>query len=338
MKGPSLDAIRKFKQQQELKKREEDYRKVQDKLSTLEHRAAQGDRKAKVQLKKIEQIKETAQNGNKQLDETKLAHSGQRGLRQPNGNPSLSTRNSNGVQQTKSKPKSAETDFEELMRLAKSNTNEVKTQEKPKDKDKDVRRIPKRPIETAKTVQPPPTTTSKKVIAPERSVQIAQVRPGSGPRVEPMIRPNLGPKPRPSTSTNAPYRPEQHVRSTQHPRFQPRPPIRHDRYDDEYDEYDEEEDEYESDGFVVDEVEDEAQEELRKTLKDVFRYDRRRADLKEQELDRQYRAIGRVSTFEDLEREERRASKLAAAEDAKELRAEEERKRLKKIRLKGSRN
>jgi hypothetical protein len=53
MKGPSLDAIMKFNQQQEQKKREEDDRKVQEKLSTIEHRALQGDKKAKVQLNKL---------------------------------------------------------------------------------------------------------------------------------------------------------------------------------------------------------------------------------------------------------------------------------------------
>lgn len=95
----------------------------------------------------------------------------------------------------------------------------------------------------------------------------------------------------------------------------------------------EEDDEYESDGFVVNEDNDDVQDELRKTLRTVFRYDKRRCDLREEELDRQYRAIGRVSTLEDLEREERRAARLAAAEDAEAFRQEEEHKRKKKLRL-----
>lgn len=57
MNGPSLDAIRKFKELQARKKEEEKLKFNESKLSTLEHRAAQGDKKAKRQLKDLEQAK-----------------------------------------------------------------------------------------------------------------------------------------------------------------------------------------------------------------------------------------------------------------------------------------
>lgn len=106
------------------------------------------------------------------------------------------------------------------------------------------------------------------------------------------------------------------------------------RYDDYYDD----EDEYdELDDFIDDGDDDDAQLELSKTLKSVFGYDRQKYAKREALLDaqaeREYRAIGKVQTFEDLEREERRSAKLAAREDKIAEREEEER-RAKKLKMK----
>lgn len=285
MVGPSLEAIRKFKEQQERRKREELEKKVQDKLSTLEHRASKGDRKAKQELKRIEKIKE---------ERPKLPPP-----KQP-GQPKLEQK-----QPVKGK-KRTETDFEELMRLAKQNTNEIK---KP-----------------AKAEPEPKLKPKPKPMVKTRPETVVDPRPEQKLKLKP--KPDQMHKPRPIPGAHEPPRHQKYMKAPVSMR------MRH-NYGNDYDDEYEDEDDYESDGFVVDDEYDDAREELNQTLKTVFRYDKRRCDLREEEIDRQYRAIGRVSTFEDLEREERRASRLAAMEDARALKEEEERKRLKKLRLKG---
>lgn len=297
-----MDAIRKFKESQERKKREEDERKIKEKLSTLQHRASQGDRKAKSELRKIEQVNEEKNkqpsNGN-DLKSSHLHHHSS----SKNGN------HPRGADRTTPRPKQKEADFEELMKLAKKNNNEMRLPEEKKvEKPKPIG--DKRPIKKVAEEPPRPrdfsvqkqTTTPKATLMRCASGKLAQHQP---------IHPKL---PTPATVIHR----------------QPVPSYSRMR---QYDDEEPEDDQYEDDGFVVDEDEDEAREELQRTLKSVFRYDRRRCDLREEELDRQYRAIGKVTTFEDLEREERRASRLAAMEDARAQREEEERKRLKKIRL-----
>lgn len=122
MKGPSIDAIRRFKEQQEQKKQEEDERKIKDKISTLAHRASQGDRKAKIELKKIEKIKEEGSREPQPQEKQIFAR---------NSTPSHSTKSSHNnsaiaAATSAKRAQKVETDFDELMKLAKSNSNEVK--------------------------------------------------------------------------------------------------------------------------------------------------------------------------------------------------------------------
>lgn len=297
MVGPSLEAIRRFKEQQERKKRDELEKKVQEKLSTLEYRASKGDRKAKQDLKKIEKIKE---------ERPKL----------PPPKPAEPARlEQKQVSKTK---RATATDFEELMKLAKQNSNEIRRSEKPE------------PETKLKPKQKPIVKTKPEPVVEPRSEHKPKLKPNSIPNPGSNMNLNLKPKPmlqpKPIPSTYEAPRHQKYIK----PPVRPVRMMRRYEYEDEY----EEEDDYEADGFVVDDEYDDAREELSKTLKSVFRYDKRRCDLREEEIDRQYRAIGRVSTFEDLEREERRASRLAALEDAKALKEEEERKRMKKLRLK----
>lgn len=303
MKGPSLDAIRKFKEAQERKKREEDERRVQEKLSTLQHRASQGDRKAKTELKKIEQIKEErAKAPSNKVDFNPHSSHMHYNSSSKNGQHSRVT------DKTLIRPKQKEADFEELMKLAKQNNNEMR---------------PPKPHEPAKPV------SDKKPIKKMVKEELPRIRE---PTVQKLIR---QPQMQPVNSRLVqprPMHPKMHTSATVIQR-QPAPSYSRMRRYEQDDDDEPDDDYYEDDGFVVDEDEDEAREELQRTLKSVFRYDRRRGDLREEELDRQYRAIGKVTTFEDLEREERRASRLAALEDARAQREEEERKRLKKIRL-----
>lgn len=294
MVGPSLEAIKKFKEQQERKKRDELEKKVQEKLSTLEYRASKGDRKAKQDLKRIEKIKE---------ERPKL----------PPPKPAEPARLE---QKEASKTKRAtQTDFEELMKLAKQNSNEIRRSEKPE------------PETKLKPKQKPIIKTKLEPVVEPRSEPKLKLKPnlipnsGSNPSLNLKPKPMLKRKPIPSAHEAPQY--QKYIK----------PPVRPVRMMRRYEDKDEYEDDYESDGFVVDDEYDDAREELSKTLKSVFRYDKRRCDLREEEIDRQYRAIGRVSTFEDLEREERRASRLAALEDAKALKEEDERKRMKKLRL-----
>lgn len=304
MKGPSLDAIRKFKEAQERKKKEQDEKKIQEKLSILQHRASQGDRKAKTELKKIEKIKE---DRSKVRDDQDYP-STRPGFAQSNQSIKHGHRQGDSYNKTITRPKQKEADFDELMNIAKKNNNEMRLPEQKKSFEK--QSSDKQPIKRICREQLP---------APRASVQ-QPVKPLPGPQA---IRP---------AQNNRPIQSRISPQSTVIHR-QPAPSFsRGRRFEDEGP--DDEDDEYEDDGFIVDEDEDEAREELQRTLKSVFRYDRKRCDLREQELDREYRAIGKVTTFEDLEREERRASRLAAMEDAKALREEEERKRLKKMRLK----
>jgi len=293
MKGPSLDAIRKFKELQEKRKREEDEKKIRDKLSTLEHRASQGDRKAKQELKKIETLKEECNRAPKPQSVPKSAPS--------------------QISSTVSKKK-PDTDFEELMRLAKQNANQIKRQPEPEPSRKSIVKSQVAPPKS-KPRKPSPTIAPSHPISsrPKATHRSNISRPPDPPRSSQMHR-------RPPVATVPMPGPSRYIINRN--RY---------RYEDEEDE--EDEDDYESDDFVVDEEDNDVQDEVRKTIRSVFRYDKRRCDLREEELDRQYRAIGRVSTFEDLEREERRASRLAAAEDARALREEEERKKLKKLRL-----
>lgn len=326
MKGPSLDAIRKFKEQQERKKRQEDEKKIKEKLSTLEHRAAQGDRKAKIELKRIEKLKdEKTKEPEPQVvvSRTQSQPPSASGIKQPERS------------KAKVQKKKVETDFDELMRLAKQNKNEIKRPQQP----------PEKPI-TVNSQQPPQSHRQNRPM-PINSHQI---------KAKPTTNNNQKPKlstPQQSGSAHGAVKstarefvktPRQEA-AIRHRTVVCRPGHQADRrpnygqsyrrnhYDDDDDDEYEDEDDYESDGFVVDEDDEDIQDEVRRTIRSVFRYDKRRCDTREEELDRQYRAIGRVSTFEDLEREERRASRLAAAEDAEAQREEDERKRKKKIRL-----
>lgn len=306
MKKPSIDAIRRFKEQQKRKKLEETERKIQEKLSTLEHRAARGDRKAKTELKIIEKAKEERIR----RPEVHEKHNhGDKRLKDPRKHDNNNSRSTN------KRPMQAETDFDELMRLAANNNNQLRREEvkRPSSpllrtpsiakKCRDATSPPTRPS----SKQPLPTqSSSRTTVRLLPSSQQLQIRQGS---MKPL-------PPRPISESNA--------RNYQ---------IRADYYDE--DDEDDYEDDYEQDGFVVDEDDAEVRDEVSKTIKSVFGYDKRRCDLREAELDRQYRQIGRVSTFEDLEREERRASRLAAVEDARAAREEEERKRLKRLRMKG---
>lgn len=320
MKGPSLEAIKKFKQLQEEKKRLEYDKKIKEKLTTLEHRAAHGDKKAKTQLKQIEK---DGEDRSKPSD-SKSSHSTRPSSSAIAAGSNNAKATKHNVKSSSNRPKQAGFDFDELMKLAANNTNEVKKVEK-----KEPGPVERRPnarcppdvlqaIPERLAINSKPTT---KMVAPTQVVPKSSTKP-------PAERAKLHP-----SATHLERQPvfRHHMPQQVRPRM---PPRRLYRDDDEYDD----EDDYESDGFVVDDDDDEVQDELKKTLRTVFRYDKRRCDLREQELDRQYRAIGRVNTFEDLEREERRATRLAAAEDAEALRDLEERKRLKKQRLKGLRD
>lgn len=304
MKGPSLDAIRRFKEQQERKKQEENERKIKEKLLTLEHRASQGDRKAKQELKRIERVEEEVKRKTQEREQQKQ--------KQPQKQcPPVAS------QQIRNKPKQV-ADFEELMKIAQANNNEIRK--------KPVVDKPPEQVKIKKVTRPTPPLADKPQITPAGPSKVPPPKELIRPTTRVTLRPTIGSTTRPEVRPTV--RPE--MRPDTRPIIRPpvRLPIKPPR------DYDYEvEDDYESDGFVVDDDEEDAQEELNRTLKSVFRYDRRRCDLREEELDRQYRAIGKVSTFEDLEREERRAARLAAAEDAKAFREEEERKRLKKIRL-----
>lgn len=337
MKGPSLEAIRRFKEQQELKKRQEDEKKIKQKLSTLEHRASQGDRKAKQELKKFERIEkiEEERRKNPELFKKPVSNQSNRNAKQEaNSKPSTS----------RPKFKKDETDFDELMRLAKQNNNEINRAvppPTPKRSDRPtLRKFDPIPIidpisqpSTITTVQPklkkgdsrpqssrdldsdrvsirrelPIGATSSRVH--ESRLKLSDDVPKSQKQKEMAMR-----------LAAARYRAQQQVRYLED-------------CDDENDDYDEDDDDDDLRDFVVDDDEEDARAELNRTLKSVFRYDKRRCDLREAEIDRQYRALNRGGTFEDLEREERRASRLAAAEDARAEKEEEERKRLKKIRL-----
>lgn len=313
MKGPSIDAIRRFKEQQEQKKREEDERRIKEKINTLEHRAAQGDRKAKQELRKIENIKEERKNN----PESQVKQSNNQSHNRLNGSELGQSRPSRSTAPTK-RPQNVETDFEELMRLAKQNTNEIKKPDPPKQTREEV----KQKSEAYRDKEP---TTSKNDVGPSRVPQPVtnKLRPQAKQPHSEATKQRNDSKPLPSL--------EQRIQA--HKRKESALSLSRNRH---VPEFDEDEDNYESDGFVVDDEGDDARDELDRTLKSMFRYDKRKCDLREQELDRQYRAIGRVSTFEDLEREERRASRLAAAEDAAALKAEEDRKRKKKLRLQKS--
>lgn len=304
MKGPSLEAIRRFKEQQEKKKRDEDERKIRDKLSTLEHRASQGDRKAKQELKRIERIQEQRkkiiEHEQKPSPPVKAGRIGW----QNTGSQSSSA---------SSKAKKDETDFDELMRLAKQNNNEIRKPEEPS---------PKPSIQTKKS-QPIVTKNRERITPLTSAITIIPARP------QPQrAMPNLHKQTRPQVSTEAMEnfkRRQMAMRLAAANRSQRYDPV---------DEDDDDEDEgSDLDDFVVDDDEEDVQAELSQTLKSVFRYDKRRCDRREAEIDRQYRIMGNSGTFEDLEREERRASRLAAAEDARAQREEDERKRLKKLRL-----
>jgi len=349
MKKPSIDAIRKFKEQQERKKAEEAEKKIQEKLSTLEHRAAQGDRKAKAELKIIEKAKEER---TKQLEQE--IHF-KKSVQNPKDSHKLRDEKSNGTSQKEQRKKStlAETDFDELMRLAASNNNQIRRDE-PKKQSPPPQKIPKKPrVQSNSLVRPRdlPPAPKPAIVPPPSALRQGQ----SATRVPPKTKLNeihqktVRREPPMLPSSSRLHKQQDLVRhQMMRPPVRPNPirpisesyarSLQHNRNDDYYDddEDDEYEDDYEQDGFVVDEDDSEVQrDEVRRTIKSVFGYDKRRCDLREAELDRQYRQIGRVSTFEDLEREERRASKLAAMEDARALREEEERKRLKRLRKKG---
>lgn len=319
MKGPSIDAIKRFKEQQEQKKREENERKIQEKLNTLEHRSTQGDRKAKQELKKIRNKIENPPPPPPSQSSSKL--------HKREASKDVTNR-------PKSKSKSAATfNFEELMNVAKQNNNQIREKPQPKPPSPETLRIPKKkpsiqnlePIRQPKPNREPVRTTnnraSRETQPTNRNVHQSRNIPQSRNVAQSSrnILPRSAPPPRES------YPPFRNFPSHEHLMHQRRPMPSTSR--------EEEEEDYESDGFVVSDGEDDAQAELAETLRSVFRYDRRRCDLREEELDRQYRAIGNVSTFEDLEREERRAARLAAAEDARAQREEDERKRLKKLRL-----
>lgn len=326
MKGPSLDAIRKFKEQQERKKREEDERKIKEKLSTLEHRAAQGDRKAKQELKKIERIKEERNKAPEPTPDLKPRKTA----------IGIGKQTDTKVRATSKKPPvSQSTNFADLMRLAKQNNNEIK---------KPVEPTPMSSKQVPKSVSSKPKVIVREKIIPADKVEASQSRVPPKPKPAPVARsrePQVvlkqnprAPPPKPQVSMRSKPvqpRPQYYIHPSALPNRSGHDSYRHDDYDDEDEE---DEDEYERDDFVVDEDDDDIQDEVSRTIRSVFRYDKRKCDRREEELDRQYRAIGNVSTFEDLEREERRAARLAAAEDAQAFREEEERKRKKKIRLK----
>lgn len=310
MKGPSIDAIRRFKEQQEEKKRQEDEKKIKDKISILEHRASQGDRKAKQELKRIEKIKE---DRNKQ-PEPQAELSNHQSYSHSNRTKPGQSQPIKSTTSTK-RPQKVITDFEELMRLAKQNTNEIRKPDQPK---------PVREETKPKHVPKRLPTTSKS------EVQKSTV---SKPAMND-IKPKSKQPQHEVTKQQSDKKADLEQRIQAHKRREAALLLQRSRRKLELDDNDD--DDYESDGFVVNEEDDDVQDELRKTLKTMFGYDRRKCDLREEELDRQYRAIGRVSTFEDLEREERRASRLAAAEDAAAFRQEEERKRKKKLSLQKS--
>lgn len=320
MKGPSLDAIRKFKQEQEEKKKLEYDRKEREKLTTLEHRAAQGDRKAKTQLKQIEKVQED-RGRSKDLQKNHTSRASSSAADQRSADDRSTKQNGKTFS---NRPKQSGLDFDELMKLASSNTNEVKHEERRKP-------IPKqrRPIDR---IQSSVQHTSRERLASSTVQEGKELVASKSITKQPVKVVGPSKAPQPSVS-HIERRPMMKYQAPGHAR--PRVPARRDYYGDDYDD---EDDEYESDGFIVDEDDDEVKDELNKTLRTVFRYDKRRCDLREQELDRQYRAIGRVNTFEDLEREERRASRLAAAEDAEAQRDLEERKRLKRQRLRDMRD
>lgn len=378
MKGPSLDAIRRFKQEQELKKREEEEERLKAKLSTLKHRANQGDRKAKQELKKLEQIEEERNKrppdyGQQQQKNVNKATSSS-GHQQSNDQKQKSLANKKPV-------KKVEMDFDELMSIAKKNINEIKKpaeSQKSEEKTQKINKIKKKVVVDA--IDWDEVDRRNKSSEKVKSLKIVDVKGPTNKQTLSKAKVPIDPKKalqderiqaakrreaamaaaaaRRAASSNASIneaptrgkfqmqynRPS--VSSSSSHIHHNRPPMQvhqldyRDRVRNRYDDYDEEEeedeDDYQADGFVVDDDEDDAQDALRETLRTVFRYDRRRCDLREEELDRQYRAIGSVNNFEDLEREERRASRLAAAEDAKAQRDEDERKRLKKIRLKGA--
>lgn len=328
MKGPSLQAIRKFKEQQEQKKRDEEEKRIKEKISTLEHRAAQGDRKAKTELRKItdEQKKPPP------VDETRLKTSKHVEDESHKKQASVKTK----------KEVKVESSFEELMRLAKQNKNEIK---KPEPQPALKTEVPKsksnskehnlRPKAKSKHEELQPKSKMMRVEASSSNFKSqkpfstsARTHPISAKPQPVITRPPSNPSRQPPPISQRAPAPSNRLPSMSHRPVQMnyrQPP--HRRTVD-YDEYDDEDD-YESDGFVVDEEDDEVGENVSQTIRSLFRYDKRRCDLREEELDRQYRAIGKVSTFEDLEREERRASRIAAAEDARAQREEEEKKRRK---------
>lgn len=363
MKGPSLEAIRKFKEQQEKKKVQDEERRIQEKLSTLNHRAAQGDKKAKsslIKIEKIEKEKSLVDNLAKSQHVNRSSKSGSSSQTKQNGNkPNKGT--------TISKPKVSEFNFEDLMKMAKQNTNQMvkptpqvaaiqetvpevavfKKSKEPLERRKV--QVVERRINERERLPPPVHRQAPHVERTAKSVPIHR-----GPQVERIVKStpiktdrivnqrslvanknivHNAPSNRmiiQSSGSSSSSQYQQNRIITNRPRIVHRP--REDDYDD--DDYDD------LDDFVVEDEEDEVdeqEEELRRTLKSVFRYDKRRCDRREEELDRQYRAIGRVSTFEDLEREERRASRLAAMEDAEAQREEEDRKRKKALKFKSYR-
>lgn len=327
MKGPSLDAIRRFKSEQELKKKEDEEKKIKEKMAILEHRAAQGDRKAKIDLKKFKDAIEKPPPDPKTHVTSSLPLS-KHSNKAPNKPP---------VAAQACKKQKPPADFEELMKIAKQNATagpkpiaKPQQQPPPPPPPQPAPALPVRTGMVARKVIKKPEPGRIKTPAP-----ISNRAPPRNPNVSQPTRPAITSQAsRPSTNQQVSrsfpaHRAHRPIPANQvargfHPSHAPRY-----RRDDYYDDEDEDEDEYESDGFVVDEEDDDIQSELRNTIRSVFNYDKRRCDLREMELDREYRAIGPVSTFEDLEREERRASRMAAVEDAKELRLEEERKRAK---------
>lgn len=369
MKKPSIDAIRRFKEQQERKKLEETERKIHEKLSTLEHRAAQGDRRAKGELRSIEKAKEERAK-KQELQETQAdqrIQSSRYTRDHVKGDKKLQSSQNGPVR----RPKADVIDFDELMRLAANNNNELRREEKkPPSPPPRPKAIPRKPVDAPKSSNRPVIKPDNIVRNPTqpKSLSNTKTKQSGHPQIRPPSKPSnqlqsssgqpsshRQPRPPlPTTSihqrspprktpcnprfpTNRPPLPRNLASRSLGPNFVVRNPQPNDYYDDEEDDYydEEDEDDYEQDGFVVDEDDSDAQQELSKTLKSVFGYDKRRCDRREAELDQLYRQTGRVSTFEDLEREERRASRLASLEDAKALREEEERKRLKKLRLHG---
>lgn len=356
-----MDAIRKFKEQQERKKQEEDEKKFKEKLSTLEHRAAQGDRKAKIDLKRFEKAKE---DQSRAID-AHIQQRSQQTREQSRSKPAPGDPTRLNAKSATAKPRKVETDFEELIRLAKNNKNELRVEKPPPvvpkrpSRDQQIERkrppdVREEPKEKPKTIDIPYNRDGSRQNGqpkkpqpsslPSRSISTSQKQPQLKPNARPGP-PQRAPEYSQSHRTKPPdntrpilsrqpsvlpsYRPPNYGQQPRRPPPSNNPYLARYRDEDDEDDY---EDEYECDGFVVDDEDDDARAELSRTLKSVFRYDKRRCDLREQELDREYRAIGRVSTFEDLEREERRASRLAAEEDSRAQREEDERRRLKKLR------